>query len=88
MPICKYCTKPFAWGLSDGKYTPLVPVEDHDDLRRVFQDENGVLRAEHREVCVNRGGPTVRVSRLAVAVLPEHVLKKPRKEKMKLKEIT
>lgn len=82
MAICKFCAKPFAWGSSDGKWVPLVPVEDHDGLDRVFQDENGVLRAEHRAVCAMRGGPTVRVSRLVVAIKAkdiigvEHVKKK------------
>lgn len=78
MPICKFCSLPFAWGLNEGKYTPLVPVEDHDDLPRAYQDENGVLRAEHLLVCVRRGGPTVRVARLAVAVKPENILPRPK----------
>lgn len=75
MPICKFCAKPFSWGVDQGKYVPLVPVEDGDNLSRTFQDENGALRAEHVLVCVRRGGPTVRIARLAVAVRPENILK-------------
>lgn len=79
MAMCKFCGKPFAWGISDGKYVPLVPIADHDDMVRSFQDENGVLRAEHRQICVIAGGPTVRVARLARPVQPEDILptKKP-----------
>jgi hypothetical protein len=65
MAVCKFCSKPFAWGNADGKWVPLVPVGADEGLDRAFQDENGALRAAHRLVCVIPGGPTVRVSNLA-----------------------
>lgn len=80
MSICKYCAKPFSWGNSDGKWVPLVPVGEDADLVRSYQDENGALRAEHRLVCANRGGPSVRVSRLAVGVKPGDIIGTPRQK--------
>lgn len=77
MAICKFCGKAFSWGNADGKWVPLVPVGEDDSLDRAYQDENGRLRAEHRAVCVIRGGPTVRVARLAVAVPAANVLPSP-----------
>lgn len=77
MPICKFCSVPFSWGNSDGKWVPLVPISDHDGLDRTYQDENGVLRAEHALVCVRHGGPAVRVARLAVKVPGDHVVGGP-----------
>jgi hypothetical protein len=68
MPLCKYCAKPFAWGNADGKWEPLVPVGQEGDADRTYQDENGVLRASHRSVCVLVGGESVRVARLAKSV--------------------
>lgn len=74
MPVCKFCQKPFSWGLADGKWVPLVPVGEEGELDRAYQDENGVLRAEHRAVCLRQGGPTVRVARLAKAVPAKDVM--------------
>lgn len=66
MAMCKFCGVAFAWGQKEGGgWVPLVPIQDHEGLDRSFQDENGVLRADHRIICVARGGPTVRVSKLA-----------------------
>lgn len=74
MPICKFCGIPFAWGNSDGKWVPLMPVEDHEGYDRAFQDENGVLRAKHSLVCVQVGGPSVRVAPLARVVKAEEII--------------
>lgn len=69
MPICKFCNVAFSWGLKDdGKWVPLVPVGEEGDQPRSYQDENGVLRVEHATICRNRGGPSVRVARLARAI--------------------
>lgn len=74
MAICKFCTKAFAWGVADGKFVPLIPVEEHHGFDRTFQDQDGVLRAEHALICVRRGGPTVRVARLARTVKANEVI--------------
>lgn len=65
MPICKFCSKPFAWGFDGERWTPLVPVGEEGTLDRTYQDENGDMRASHRDICVLRGGPSVNVVRLA-----------------------
>lgn len=95
MAMCKFCHKPMAWGLNtDGKYVPLVPIGEDEGLARTFQDENGALRAEHRDVCdAQRGGPTVRVARLAVAIQSEDIIgAKPKRgrprKKLDLPEIS
>jgi hypothetical protein len=74
MPLCKFCGKPFDWGSSDGRWVPLAPLNESDGLDRQYQDENGALRAEHRQLCIDRGGPTVRVSRLARPILASEVI--------------
>lgn len=68
MALCKFCGKVFAWGLNGERWVPLVPVGEEGELPRTFQDSDGVLRSNHRDVCVNRGGPTVRVALLAKAI--------------------
>ena len=79
MALCKYCGKAFAWGQTDnGRFTPLIPVGEEGDFDRSFQDENGVLRAPHIFVCVNRGGPTVKVVKLAQAVKANEIIGTPR----------
>lgn len=75
MALCKFCGVAFAWGNNEGKWTPLVPLGEEGDLRRTYQDEQGNLRASHTDICVNRGGPTVRVSRLAKAVEANEILR-------------
>lgn len=75
MAICKFCLKAFSWGQKDdGRFVPLVPIEDDAGMDRTYQDEDGVLRAEHWLVCVRRGGRTVRVSKLAKPIAANEVL--------------
>jgi hypothetical protein len=74
MPMCKFCGKPFAWGNDGERWVPLIPVEEHAGYDRQFQDENGMLRAAHHQVCVHQGGPAVRVARLAVKVPASDVI--------------
>lgn len=75
MAICKYCAKPFSWGIKDdGRFVPLIPVGEDDGMDRTFQDENGALRAEHWFICISRGGPTVRVAKLAKKIAADEVL--------------
>jgi hypothetical protein len=74
MPVCKFCQKPFAWGMSDGKWLPLLPVGEEGDFDRTYQDENGLLRVEHRVICQNQGGPSVRVVKLAKSVAAKEIL--------------
>ena len=81
MAMCKFCGVPFAWGSADGKWVPLVPIGQDDGLDRQYQNEDGILRASHRSVCVNQGGPTVRVALLAKKVLAEDVLPTRKTEK-------
>lgn len=64
MSKCKYCQKAFDWGRSDDGWVPLVPVSEHEGLDRTYQDEDGELRAHHHLVCVDRGGPSVRITKL------------------------
>jgi hypothetical protein len=63
MAQCKYCQKPFQWGRTDDRWVPLVPVADQAGLELLYQDENGVLRAPHAQVCVRTGG-SVHITRL------------------------
>lgn len=79
MALCKFCGKVFDWGRTEDGYVPLVSIERQDGLLRNFQDENGVLRADHRLECVNRGGPTVRIVRLAKGIEPENIIGKKEK---------
>jgi hypothetical protein len=66
---------------------PLVPLGEEADLPREFQDNTGNFRASHRLICVNRGGATVRVERLAVPIEASHILPgavvEPRRSKEK-----
>lgn len=75
MAMCKFCGQPFSWGLQeDGKWIPLIPIGEEGELDRWFQDHNGVLRADHREICSNRGGPSVRIARLAKPIPAREVI--------------
>ncbi len=79
MAMCKFCAKPFAWGQKDGGgFVPLIPVGEEGEFDRSFQDENGLLRAPHALVCIHRGGPTVRVTKLARAVKAEEIIGAPK----------
>ncbi len=79
MAICKFCNVTFAWGRDDAneKWVPLIPVGDEGEFDRTFQDEGGNLRAHHHLVCVNRGGPTVRVTKLARSVKASDIIGQP-----------
>ena len=74
MPFCKYCGVKFAWGRSETKWVPLVPLGEEGDLDRTFQDENGQLRASHNAICQFAGGATVRVSELAKPIPADQIL--------------
>lgn len=56
MTICKHCKKPLEWGRDhqNERFVPLIPINDHDSFDKTFQDENGVLRATHWQVCTQR----------------------------------
>lgn len=72
---CKYCDKPIDWGFSGERWIALVPIGEDAGLDREFQDEQGNLRASHRQVCIFKGRESLRVSRLAKIIeakdLPE-----------------
>jgi hypothetical protein len=55
------------WGYDgkSGRFVPLEPLETDMDLDKSFRDENGVLRADHRERC---GGMPLHVERLSKKV--------------------
>jgi hypothetical protein len=74
MAMCKFCGKPFQWGRADDGWVPLEPIESHDGMDRTHQDSDGVLRADHRKACTQRGGPPISVVKLARAVPAAHVL--------------
>lgn len=76
MPLCKFCGKPFAWGNDSGKWVPLVPPGEEGDLDRSFQDENGLLRAKHRDMCTYT--PAVAVVKLAVPIPASDIVQVPR----------
>ncbi len=69
MALCKGCGATFQWGFCDGKWVPLEPVATHDDMARTYVDENGVLRADHRD----KHGPgqsSINVTRLDRKIQP------------------
>lgn len=70
MATCKGCGAHFQWGFVDGKWVPLEPVETHDDLDKTYVDENGVLRADHRD---RHGTQSVNVMRLDQKVRAEPI---------------
>jgi hypothetical protein len=49
MAFCRHCGLEIDWGFDGVRWIPLEPVATHDDLPRTFLDENGVLRADHRD---------------------------------------
>ena len=71
MATCKGCGKPMDWGYDSvtGRWVPLEPIETHMDLQRTFLDENGTLRADHRDR--HGEGMTVNVTRLPKKVPAE-----------------
>jgi len=70
---CKYCDKPIDWGYSGERWITLVPVGEDEGLDREFQDEQGNLRASHKQVCIFKGRESLRVSRLA-RIIPANEL--------------
>jgi hypothetical protein len=71
MATCRGCGDTFDWGFCDGRWVPLEPVETHDDLDRTYVDEDGELRADHRDR--HSGGRSVNVARLDRKVRAEEV---------------
>lgn len=69
---CNRCGAEIDWGfdLEYGRWIPLEPVATHDDLPRTFCDENGTLRADHRDRH-KKDGSGVNVSRLEKKVPAE-----------------
>lgn len=64
MAKCKFCDAPMQWGRDGERWVPLVPVGMDDGLDRVYQDEEGNLRAKHQ--CLR--GTSVRVEKLPMPV--------------------
>lgn len=75
MAQCKGCGSPMDWGYDSvtQRWIPLESIETHDDLEKSFVDENGILRADHRDRHEGRSG--VNVIRLDKKV-PAEVLEK------------
>lgn len=48
MAICKYCQTKMNWGQINDKWVKLVPIGEDVGMDRTHQDENGVLRAQHK----------------------------------------
>lgn len=78
MPLCTSCGAEFEWGFHDGAWVLLEPIATHADLDRTYVDEDGVLRADHRDR--HPRGSTVNVERLdrkvRVADVPSEPLTK------------
>lgn len=72
MAICKFCGVKFAWGNSGEKWVPLVPVGREEGLVCEYQDENGNLRAGHRQICIGYE-PGVKIAKLARPILPHEI---------------
>jgi hypothetical protein len=74
MAKCKRCGDNFDWGW-DSQLDRWVPLEKADseflsEMPRRFLDDNGDLRADHRDRC---GGRRVEIKRLNQPVQPEEV---------------
>lgn len=83
MANCKRCHMEFDWGqTNEGRWIPLEKVETDSDLRKTYVDNNGTLRADHRERC---GGVPITVTRLKKPVAPEAEVKKEQKRTVKEK---
>lgn len=76
MAHCRNCGDQMQWAYDQdrGAWVPLVPVGKDTHLDRRFVDENGTLRADHRDYCINGDGATVNVRRLSKKVRAEDVL--------------
>jgi len=80
MATCRNCGGTFTWGNLDGKWVMLEPVETHGDLDRTYVDENGELRADHRDR--HPGGSSVNVARLDRKVKADDVAEETVKHKV------
>ena len=49
MAFCRECGSEMDWGYIGEKWIPLEPVHLHADLDRRYEDEHGILRADHRD---------------------------------------
>lgn len=76
MATCNGCGAKFEWGRCDGQWVPLEPQATHDGMDRTYVDENGELRADHRDR--HPGGGSVNVARLDRKVKSQDV---PEEEK-------
>lgn len=78
MAICKFCAALMTWGqTSEGSFIPLIPIGEEGEASRDYQDEAGLLRSTHRQVCTNRAGPLVRVSKLARSIEAKDIVPLP-----------
>jgi hypothetical protein len=84
MANCKTCGGPMDWGFDNvtGRWVPLEPLNNDGDLAKTFVDENGVLRADHRDRC---RGTSINVTRLTKKVPAEEPvpIDAPRKARKK-----
>lgn len=79
MAVCTTCGGSFQWGRSDDRWILLEPIETHDDLDRSYVDENGELRADHRDR--HPGGASVNVERLDRKIKAEDAPRAPAVER-------
>ena len=63
MPYCRTCGEPFDWGYetTTNRWIPLEPVDTDGDLDKSFVDEDGQLRADHRDRCRGRSVNVIRL---------------------------
>lgn len=67
MATCKHCGGTFDWGQDPDtqRFLLMVPVGEEGNLDRSIVDENGQLRADHRDICRGAGGKLINATRLA-----------------------
>jgi hypothetical protein len=67
---CRVCGEVISWGFDgvSGRYIPLEPRETDTDLEKTFVDEDGELRADHRDR--HEDGTVINVERLRRRVQP------------------
>lgn len=71
MAICKYCHGKMDWGQLDDKWVKLVPIGEDVGMDRTHQDENGVLRAQHK---CDGWTAAVAVVKLAAPISADHII--------------
>lgn len=49
MPHCNFCGEAFEWGFCDGKWVLLEPKGSDIGMDLTIVDEDGELRADHRD---------------------------------------